>query len=202
VEALRGVNLTVVAGEMVAVMGPSGSGKSTLLHLLGCLDAPTRGRYFFAGADVTGMEDEELSLVRSLKISFVFQTFNLIPQSTVLENVILPFQYRPGGSAGAREKAERALEKVGLAHRMTHRPMELSGGEMQRVAIARAIAQSPLVLLADEPTGNLDSSTGNSILELFEFLRAEGVTIIMVTHDPGVARRCERILEMRDGRMR
>ena len=200
VEALRGVDLDVRRGEFVAISGPSGSGKSTLLHLLGCLDRPSGGTYRLAGQDVSFLPDRELSLIRATKIGFVFQTFNLLPQCTVMENVTMPFLYRmaPDGDK-VRQKAATAIERVGLARRKTHRPSELSGGEMQRVAIARALVIDPLIVLADEPTGNLDTNTGQEILSVFAELNEQGVTIVIVTHDEYVTSRCHRVVRLSDG---
>ncbi len=199
VEALRGVSLSVRSGEFVGIMGASGSGKSTLLHLLGCLETPTSGSYHLGGRDISLLNDKELSLIRATKIGFIFQTFNLVSQCTVMENVTMPFLYRPGDSAGVREKAEKAIEQVGLTDRQTHKPSELSGGEKQRVAIARALAVDPLMILADEPTGNLDTKTSGSILSLFSELNEQQVTIIMVTHDEQVASSCHRVVRLSDG---
>lgn len=199
VRALRNVSLRIDKGEYVAVMGPSGSGKSTLLHLLGCLDVPSAGVYRLAGHDVGKLDDVSLAMLRARRIGFVFQTFHLIPQFTVLENVLMPFLYRGGRGEDPGERARRALEEVGLSHRVSHRPAELSGGEMQRVAIARALAGDPLLLLADEPTGNLDSETGSGILDLFDKLNANGMTIVLVTHDEAAGARCGRCIRLRDG---
>lgn len=199
VEALRGVDLMVEQGEFVSIMGPSGSGKSTLLNILGCLDRPTSGTYHLAGEDVSRLPDRKLSRIRSTKIGFVFQTYNLIPQLSVRENVEVPFLYNGADDSTARSRTVEALERVGLAERMKHKPSELSGGEMQRVAIARALAIAPSIILADEPTGNLDSATGKEILKLFEELHAQGATIIMVTHNLEVARGTERVVRLRDG---
>lgn len=198
-EALRGVDVTIHRGDYVAIMGPSGSGKSTLLTLLGCLDRPTDGTFMLGGRDVRTMNDEELSRFRGRTVGFVFQSFNLIMQHTVLENVGVPLFYQ---GVPPRERERRAGEKlalVGLTDRMDHRPMQLSGGQQQRVAVARALVTDPLMLLADEPTGNLDSKTGEQILSLFDDLHEKGVTIIMVTHDASVAERCRRVVRLRDG---
>ena len=200
-EALRGVDAAVRRGEFVAVTGASGSGKSTLLHILGCLDRPTAGACLFDGRDVSGLPDAELSGIRLARIGFVFQTFHLLPHRTVLENVLLPFVYRDERPAEARRRAAGVIERVGLAARAGHRPQELSGGELQRVAIARALAGGPLLVLADEPTGNLDSETGAAILELFRGLNREGTTFVIVTHDREIAARCDRTLHLRDGRL-
>ncbi len=199
VYALRRVDLTVDAGESVAIMGPSGSGKSTLMHLLGCLDRPTEGRYRLKGQDVMQLSDADLSLIRATQIGFVFQSFNLINQYNVYENVALPFLYQTSGRADAWERSVAAIERVGLSHRIEHHPRELSGGEIQRVAIARALAIDPALILADEPTGNLDSKTGDQILDLFEELNSQGVTLVIVTHDKRVGERCQRVVHMRDG---
>ncbi|HER20313.1 MAG TPA: ABC transporter ATP-binding protein [Chromatiales bacterium] len=200
VPALRGVDLVVAPGEFVALMGPSGSGKSTLMHLLGCLDTPTAGTYRLQGRDVSCLSHDERARVRNARIGFVFQSFHLLPRLTALDNVALPLLYR-GRMPEAMERAAAALEQVGLAHRAAHRPAELSGGERQRVAIARALASGPALILADEPTGNLDSSTGDEILGLLEEVHARGRTILLVTHDPSVAARAERIVQMRDGQI-
>jgi putative ABC transport system ATP-binding protein len=199
VHALKATSLQVHLGESVAIMGPSGSGKSTLLHLLGCLDAPTQGAYFLDGQDVSHLGDHALALIRATKLGFVFQSFNLIPQLTVFENVEVPFLYQKADLSLSKEQVVRSIERVGLGHRLYHRPSQLSGGEMQRVAIARALAIDPLLILADEPTGNLDSETGQHILGLFQKLNDQGVTLIMVTHDEQVGKCCQRIIRMRDG---
>lgn len=203
VEALRGVDVTVRAGEFVGIMGQSGAGKSTLMHILGCLDTPTHGSYLLAGQDVSCLADRELSLIRASKIGIIFQTFNLIPRCTVLENVVMPFLYQNtnGSEADVTRRAREAIERVGLTSRRAHTPAELSGGEMQRVAIARAIAVRPLLVLADEATGNLDSKTSEEILDLFCELNEGGTTLIVVTHSERVASRCKRIIHLRDGRL-
>jgi putative ABC transport system ATP-binding protein len=201
VHALRGVDLEVAHGEFVAIMGASGSGKSTLLHLLGCLDRPSEGRYWLDGRPVDSLSDTELSRLRNERIGFVFQAFNLIPQHSVLENVELPLIY---GGVARRIRRERSLEiirQVGLGDKIRHKPTELSGGENQRVAIARALAIEPLLLLADEPTGNLDSRTGEEIMELFVDLHRRGTTLLMITHNREVAAYADRLIEMRDGRI-
>ena len=203
VEALRGVDVTVRAGEFVGIMGQSGAGKSTLMHILGCLDTPTHGSYLLGGEDVSCLADRELSLIRASKIGIIFQTFNLIPRCTVLENVVMPFLYQNtnGSEADVTRRAREAIERVGLTSRRTHTPSELSGGEMQRVAIARAIAVKPLLVLADEATGNLDSKTSEEILDLFCELNDDGTTLIVITHSERVASRCKRIVRLRDGRL-
>jgi putative ABC transport system ATP-binding protein len=199
VRALDAVDLVVNRGEWLAVTGPSGSGKSTLLHLIGLLDRPTEGRVLLDGRDATALGDAEASRLRGRSIGFVFQDFHLLPEETALRNVMLPLLY--AGTAGAREKARAALESVGLGPRVDHRPAELSGGEQQRVAIARALVKDPLLVLADEPTGNLDSATGERILDLLAELHRKGITLVVVTHEPGVAARAGRRIEVRDGRI-
>ncbi len=201
VVALDGVSLEVGAGEKLAIMGPSGSGKSTLLSILGCLDRPTRGEYLFEGRAVEGLSDDELSRLRNRAIGFVFQSFHLIPQLTVAENVETPLLYEGAPPAQWRARAEAALAAVGLSHRADHRPAELSGGEAQRAAIARALVTSPRLLLADEPTGNLDSATGEEIARLLDELHAGGCTVVLVTHNESLARRAERVVRLRDGRI-
>ncbi len=199
VEALRGITLQVQRGEFVAVVGPSGSGKSTLLNLLGCLDTPTGGSYHLAGEAVAGLDRDRLADVRNRRVGFVFQSFNLLHQLTALENVELPMMF---GGVGRRERRRRAtelLERVGLGDRVGHRPGELSGGQMQRVAVARSLAMEPDILLADEPTGNLDTGSGTDVLSLLEGLWRQGRTLIVVTHDQGLARRAQRVVEIRDG---
>jgi putative ABC transport system ATP-binding protein len=198
---LHGVDLQIDAGEFVAIMGPSGSGKSTLMHILGCLDRPTSGRYVFDGLEVQNLDDLELSRLRNQKVGFVFQSFNLIPQLDVIENVELPMIYSGLSRSERQTRATELLHRVGLAHRETHRPTELSGGECQRVAIARALVMRPRLVLADEPTGNLDSRTGEEILQLFDELHVQGTTLLLVTHDPGVAARADRTVRIRDGRV-
>lgn len=202
VPALRGISLSIRRGEYTAIVGPSGSGKSTLLNVLGCLDRPTSGTYWLDGVDVSGLDDDELSDIRGKRIGFIFQSFNLIPTQTILENIETPLYYLGVPPRRRRALAEELIAKVGLSDRIAHRPHELSGGQQQRVAIARALANDPAILLADEPTGNLDSRTGQMILGLLDELSAAGRTIIIVTHDPHVARRCQRQIELHDGLVR
>jgi putative ABC transport system ATP-binding protein len=199
VEALRGVDVCITEGEYVAIMGASGSGKSTLMNILGCLDRPTSGEYLLDGRDVATMPDDELSRVRGRKIGFVFQAFNLISELTIVDNVEVPLFYQGVHKHIRRERAIKKLELVGLGDRLTHRPRELSGGQQQRTAIARSLVTDPSIIMADEPTGNLDSKTGETILQLISQLHVEGMTIIMVTHDERVADRCERVVRLRDG---
>jgi putative ABC transport system ATP-binding protein len=201
VHALCGVDLEIDANEYVAIMGPSGSGKSTLMNLIGCLDTPTSGRYWLRGRLVSELSDDELAQVRNREIGFVFQTFHLLPRSTSLSNVELPLTYRGVPAAERQERAARALRQVELAERMDHRPNQLSGGQRQRVAIARALVTEPAILLADEPTGNLDSRTGVEIMKLIERLHDEGQTVVLVTHDREVAAHAHRILHIRDGKV-
>lgn len=199
VPALRGVSFEIERCEYVAIVGPSGSGKSTLMHLLGCLDVPTAGRYIFDGVEVSTFGEDELAKVRNRKIGFVFQGFHLLPRLTALENVELPLVYRGVDAATRKERAITALEAVGLGARVQHYPNELSGGEQQRVAIARAMVGDPILLLADEPTGNLDSRTGAEVLDLFQRINETGCTVVMVTHDMTAASRARRLLKIRDG---
>jgi putative ABC transport system ATP-binding protein len=199
VRALRGVDLTIRKNEFVAVMGPSGSGKSTLMNLIGCLDSPTGGEYWLNGYRVSELEDNELARIRNKEIGFVFQTFNLLPRATSLHNVELPLIYAGMGSKERRELASQALVKVGLGDRMSHRPNELSGGQRQRVAIARALVNSPSILLADEPTGNLDSATSEEIMVLFDSLHDIGQTIVLVTHERDIAQHARRQVHLKDG---
>lgn len=201
VRALDGVSLTVEEGEFLIVMGPSGSGKSTLLHVMGCLDKPDDGEIYIDSTPVSKLNDNQLARIRNKMIGFVFQQFNLLPRLTALENVELPMMYAGVPRQLRRNRAKELLELVGLGDRMHHKPTQLSGGQMQRVAIARALANKPAVLLADEPTGNLDSKSGEEILKIFSDLNSEGQTIIVVTHDPDVAKRGDRIVRMRDGKI-
>lgn len=201
VHALRGVTITIQKGEYVAIMGPSGSGKSTLMNLIGCLDTPTQGDYYLNGKLVSGMSDDELATIRNREIGFVFQTFNLLARATSLHNVELPLIYNGTPAKERIDKAKLALEKVQLADRMMHRPNELSGGQRQRVAIARALVNSPSLILADEPTGNLDSKTSEDIMKLFDHLHSQGNTIITVTHEHDIAARAHRVLSILDGQI-
>jgi putative ABC transport system ATP-binding protein len=197
VHALRDLNLEVQRGEFVTVVGPSGSGKSTLLHILGCLDHPTLGRYLFDGQDVRTFTDRQLAMTRNKRIGFVFQSFNLLLRETALENVTLPLLY--AGEKNVMSRGREALTAVGLEHRLHHRPGQLSGGEQQRVAIARAIVKQPDLILADEPTGNLDTAVGHQIMELFEKVHRQGITIVLITHNPDIARLGDRTWQLRDG---
>jgi putative ABC transport system ATP-binding protein len=201
IQALRGVTFEIQKGEYVAVMGPSGSGKSTLMNLIGCLDTPSKGRYVLRGKVVSEMNDDELAAVRNREIGFVFQTFNLLPRATALHNVELPLVYAGIPKEKRIEQAKHALEMVDLADRMTHKPNELSGGQRQRVAVARALVMNPSILLADEPTGNLDSATGEEIMRLFERLHDQGHTIILVTHEKDIADHARRTISIRDGKI-
>jgi len=199
VHALRSINIDFIEGQYTAIMGASGSGKSTLMNILGCLDRPTSGHYFLGDTDVSALEDDVLSEIRSSRIGFIFQNFNLIQQLTVLENLEVPMFYLGIPPAERKRRARELAERVGLADRLDHRPMQLSGGQQQRVCVARALVNDPLILLADEPTGALDSKTGQAILGLFDELVEDGRTIIIVTHDPSVAHRCQRIIHLHDG---
>ena len=201
VEALRGISLQVDAGDYICIMGPSGCGKSTMLNLLGCLDRPTAGRYMLGGEDVSRMEDDSLSSVRGGRLGFVFQSYNLIQQLTVLENIEIPLYYQDRPEHESRLLARQMAARVGLEHRLEHKPFELSGGQQQRVAIARALVNEPLVILADEPTGNLDSASGAEILRIFDQLNEQGKTLIMVTHDDMISAHARRVIRLRDGRI-
>jgi putative ABC transport system ATP-binding protein len=201
VHALRGVDLEIHKGEYVAIMGPSGSGKSTLMNLIGCLDSPSSGRYWLAGRLVSELDDDELAYIRNKEIGFVFQTFNLLPRATALHNVELPLIYNGTPAEERIERAKKALERVDLMPRMNHKPNELSGGQRQRVAIARALVNNPSIVLADEPTGNLDSKTGEEIMHLFANLHGQGNTIIVVTHEMDIAQHAHRVIFIRDGKI-
>jgi putative ABC transport system ATP-binding protein len=201
VHALRGIDVEIRKGEYVAIMGPSGSGKSTLMNLIGCLDSPSSGRYWLAGRLVSELDDDELAYIRNKEIGFVFQTFNLLPRATALHNVELPLIYNGTPAEERVERAKKALERVDLVPRMHHKPNELSGGQRQRVAIARALVNNPSIVLADEPTGNLDSKTGEEIMSLFENLHEQGNTIILVTHEMDIAQHAHRVIFIRDGKI-
>lgn len=201
IKALNGVSVSISRNEYVALMGPSGSGKSTMMNIMGCLDTPTSGTYILNGQNVSKIRDTNLAEIRNKEIGFVFQTFNLLPRLTARENCELPLVYAGLGSKERRERGSRALEMVGLADRMNHKPNELSGGQRQRVAIARAIVNDPSIILADEPTGNLDSSTSDEIMDIFDTIHGEGNTVIMVTHEEDIAMRSRRIIRMRDGKI-
>ena len=202
VEALKGVNLHIDQGEYLSITGASGSGKSTLMNILGLLDTPDSGSYYFNGTDITELSDKEISHIRNRSIGFIFQSFNLIPSLTTLENVALPLEYRGMSKSERMERAENALAAVGLSSRLTHKPCELSGGQQQRVSIARAIASNPPVILADEPCGNLDSKSGGEIMDMLKKLNKNGRTVILITHDSNAARQADRILQVEDGRVR
>jgi putative ABC transport system ATP-binding protein len=199
VPALRGISCRIESGEMVSIIGPSGSGKSTLMNIIGCLDKPTSGRYLLDGTEVSELNDNQLAEIRNKKIGFVFQSFHLLSRTTALANVELPLIY--GGASNRRQRALQVLESVGLAHRVTHRPSELAGGEQQRVAIARALINNPSIILADEPTGNLDTQTSQEIMLIFKQLNEQGMTIILVTHEPDIAAYTQRTIKIRDGQI-
>lgn len=199
VHVLKGIDLDIKKGDYVALMGPSGSGKSTLMNLLGCLDTPTAGTYLLNGQDVSQLSDDDLAEIRNKEIGFVFQTFNLLPRTTALDNVALPMVYAGASKSQRKERAEEVLTDVGLADRMDHRPNQLSGGQRQRVAVGRALVNNPTIILADEPTGNLDSKTGIEIMSLFDEIHANGNTVIIVTHEEEVAAHAHRIIRLRDG---
>lgn len=200
-QALDHVNFSVEEGDFVAIMGPSGSGKSTMMNILGCLDRPTEGKYFLDGREVAGLDDDELARTRNAKIGFVFQNFNLLPKMTAQENVALPLVYAGVAEEERMERAKRALQSVGLGDRLEHKPAEVSGGQRQRIAIARALVNNPAIIMADEPTGNLDTRSSYEIMEIFKGLNAEGKTLVLVTHEPDIGQQTKRILVMRDGHL-
>ena len=199
VKALNGVNLQIFSGDYISILGPSGGGKSTLLNVLGCLDSPSTGKYLLEGNDISNLDDDHLSIVRGKRLGFIFQSYNLIPQYSVLENIQVPMYYQGVSDSESQSVAEHLAEKVGLGKRLDHKPTELSGGQQQRVAIARSLANNPAVILADEATGNLDSKSGGDILELFDKLNDEGKTLIMITHDESMADRTSRVIRLKDG---
>ena len=199
VHALRGVSFSIEVGEFVSIMGPSGSGKSTLMNIVGCLDTPSKGTYLLNDKNVGNLDEEQLAGIRNREIGFVFQKFHLLPRSSALENVALPLKYASVKQSERLIRAEEVLDKVGLSHRLTHKPTELSGGEQQRVAIARALVNSPSILFADEPTGNLDSKTGHQVLEIFKDLNKRGQTIVVITHEQAIAEQSQRIITIKDG---
>ena len=201
VNALRGVSFNILKGQFSAIMGPSGSGKSTLMHIIGCLDSPTKGEYHLNGENVANMHDDQLAKIRNKEIGFVFQKFHLLPRNTALENVMLPLKYANASKTERSKKAMEALTQVGLADRVDHRPTELSGGQQQRVAIARALVNSPAILFADEPTGNLDSKTGEEVMNLLHELNDKGQTIVLITHEQEIANQTERTIFIRDGKI-
>ncbi len=200
-KVLREINLTITSGQYVAIMGPSGSGKSTLLNMIGCLDRPTSGDYLLGGQSVSELDDDQLSMIRGMRIGFIFQSFNLINQLNVIENIEVPMYYQGFTEQESAERAQELAEMVGLSNRVDHRPSELSGGQQQRVAIARSLANDPLIILADEPTGNLDSTSGSEILDILDRLHQQGKTLIAVTHDEGIAAGAERVIRLFDGRI-
>ena len=201
VEALRGIDLDIKEGEFMAIMGPSGSGKSTLMHIMGCLDTPSKGSYILDGEKIEELDDNQLAEIRNEKVGFVFQSFNLLPYANAYENVELPLIFKGVNASQRHKKVLEVLERVGLSDRMNHKPSELSGGQQQRVAIARAMVNDPRIIMADEPTGNLDSQSGKEIINLFNDLWKQGNTIVMITHDESIAQRCERVIHLKDGKI-
>jgi putative ABC transport system ATP-binding protein len=201
VEALRGIDLDIKEGEFMAIMGPSGSGKSTLMHIMGCLDTPSKGSYALDGEKIEELDDNQLAEIRNEKVGFVFQSFNLLPYANAYENVELPLIFKGVNASQRHKKVLEVLERVGLSDRMNHKPSELSGGQQQRVAIARAMVNDPRIIMADEPTGNLDSQSGKEIINLFNDLWKQGNTIVMITHDESIAQRCERVIHLKDGKI-